>query len=187
MSLIQGFGNVVQRVLGGFSAWTTQTFVEANVKRGEQHFVIHEFAGVAVGQSRVIGVTTGPKPVLIKWREVSFTGSSRVLYTVTEGATFTGGNSIAPSNENRVNPKSPLTNVVHTPTVTVPGTAYRSQAMYGSGADTGNSARVGVAVPGRDVVLAANTQYLVTLLNTAGSTGYIQFEFGWFENDFLLS
>ena len=181
MSLIKGIGNVINQLILGVAGVTTQGFVEANIKRGRQHFIIHEFANVTVGTSRQFGFTTGPSGALIKWREVTFTGSTRILYNVYEGATFTGGTPIPIRNENRVSPKTPSMQVVHTPTVSVLGSPYRPLAIYGTGADTGNANRAGTAVVGRDVFLKPSTQYVVDILNSAGVAGYIQFEVGWYE------
>lgn len=164
----------------GQKAVVFQNYTEANVKNGLQYFLRELFTGVAVGSTVTVKFQTGAKPVIIKSREVSFSGSSRVDYQAIEGGTYTGGTAVAIRNENLIAPVPTTVSVTHTGTASG-GTVYREKTIFGSGATTGGGSRIGTDSLGRETVLKPNTLYQVKMTNFSGSVADIQFELSWFE------
>lgn len=164
----------------GQKAVVFQNYTEANVKNGVQYYCRAFFTGVAVAATANFSFQTGAKPVVIKSREVSFDGSSRVDYVALEGGTATGGATVDIGNENRIGPVT--TTVTLKQGVTLSGgVAFRTKTIFGSGSTSGGGSRVGTDVLGRETVLKPNTLYQVKLTNVAGNTANIQFELSWYE------
>lgn len=173
-----GFFDKIRR---GTNAIVFQNYTEANVKNGLQFYVQQDWAGVAVGDVVYLGFTTGSKPVIVKSREVSFNGSSKLSYLAYEAAPFTGGTPVTVRNENMIAPVATTVTIANSVT---PGTLpvpFRVKTIFGSGATTGGGSRVGTDVLGRETVLKPNTAYLVSLRNLTGSAADIQFELSWYE------
>lgn len=181
MKFLSVFSVIWQKVFNGLRAITAQSYIEANVKRGVQYYMVHEFAGVPVGETRHFVFTTGAKPVIIKSRVLSFSRSTKVEYKSYENAPITGGTPIVPGNENRINPVATTVAIVHTGTLGTLPASYRAYNVYGSGANTGNSSSVGLDVQGLETVLKPNTAYGVTLRNASGDTSDIQISLSWYE------
>ena len=171
------------KIRQGTNAIVVQNYTEANVKNGLQFYVRQEFTGVAVGATVNLRFTTGNKPVVIKSREVTFSGPSKVIYSAFEGTSATGGTGITVRNENMIAPVTTTVTIAHTTTTGTLPTPFRVKSIFGGGATSGGGSRVGTDVLGRETVLKPNTQYLVTLRNDAGSTGDIQFELSWYEGE----
>lgn len=169
------------KIREGTNAVVVQNYTEANVKNGLQFYMRHEFTGVAVAATVNLRFTTGDKPVIIKSREVTFNGSSKVTYSAFEGTSATGGTAITVRNENLIAPVATTVTIAHTTTPGTLPTPFRVKSIFGAGSSTGGGSRIGTDVLGRETVLKPNTQYLVTLRNDAGSTGDIQFELSWYE------
>jgi hypothetical protein len=181
MKFTSVFSVIWQKVFNGLRAITAQSYIEANVKRGVQYYFNHEFAGVAVGATRNFVFTTGAKPVIIKVRRLSFSRSTKVEYTSYEDVTFSAGTDAVIGNESRINPVPTTVAIKHTATLGVLPAGYRRLYTYGSGANTGNSSSVGLAVEGLETVLKPNTTYAVTLVNVSGDVSDIQIELSWYE------
>lgn len=165
----------------GQKAVVFQNYTEANVKNGLQYFLRHLFTNVAVGATVTVKFQTGAKPVIIKSREVSFSGSSRVDYQALEGGTYTGGTAVSIRNENLVSPVPTTVSVTHSGTIGAAGTVFRDKTIFGSGSTSGGGSRIGTDVLGRETILKPNTLYYVRLTNVSGSTAEIQFELSWYE------
>ena len=171
-----------QHVFNGLRAITVQPYTEANVKRGLQFYANVEFIAVPVGTTKNIVFKTGAKAVIVKQRTLNFTGSSKLYYRVYEGVTYTGGTAVTVGNENRVSPEATTVLSVHTATLGSLPATYRQLAVYGASSGQGNNiSRLGQDTQGLETILKANTTYVVTLENNAGSTGDIQFGLSWYE------
>lgn len=164
----------------GNKAVVVQNYIEANVKRGLQFYLRHLFPAVAVGATASLKFQTGAKPIVIKSREVTFNGSSRIDYQAVEGGTYTGGTAIVVGNENLINPVATTVIAAHSGTP-AGGSSFRDKTIFGAGATTGGGSRLGTDVLGRETILKPNTLYQVKLTNVAGAAADIQFEFSWYE------
>lgn len=174
------FDDWFQAMTEGSKAFVIQNYIEANVKNGLQFYLRALYENVTVGSTVYLKFQTGAKPVVIKSREVSFIGASKLDYVAVEGGSYTGGTPFTPGNENRINPVATTVTLALGGTGT-PGTEFRRKRMYGSGSETGNSSRIGTDVLGRETILKANTLHYVAMTNVAGVTGEIQLELSWYE------
>ena len=148
-----------------------------------QFYLRHEWTGVATTGTVNMTFTTGAKPVIIKSREVTFNGSSKVLYLAHEGTAAVGGSAVTIGNENRINPVATTVTAKHTVTPGALPAPFRIKSIYGSGSTQAGGSRIGTDIFGRETVLKPNTEYLVILQNLAGGTADIQFELTWYEGD----
>lgn len=166
--------------LNGTHAFIVQNYTEANVKNGVQYYSRTLFPAVGVGTTVNFSFQTNAKPVIIKAREVSFDGSSRVDYVALEGGTSSGGAVVEVSNENRINPVATTVALRQGVTLTG-GVTIRTKSIFGAGSTSGGASRVGTDILGRETVLKPNTLYQVKLTNVAGAVANIQLELSWFE------
>lgn len=157
-----------ERVYTGLKALTVQPFVEANVKNSTQweFSSLNPSLGAGLFQDSVFIV--GSQPVIIKSRQITFTGSG-ITAQVFETPTYTGGTTASIYNLNRVLPNAPLSSIVTGVTTTVTGVQI-SAPTYAFGADTSAPKTVGTfATAGIERVLKPNTAYLLRITNNDAS------------------
>lgn len=169
---------VDERVYTGLKALTTQPFIESNVKNGTQWEVSFENTSVAAGTSIDAVMITGNQYVLIKSRQISFTGSE-IEASVYKNTTFTGGTALYIYNLNTSFTASPLAVVRSGVTVTSVGTEIAAKThAYGANTNV-NQAAGSFNVIGLERVLQPNTNYLLRITNQSNITikvaGYITF------------
>jgi len=169
---------VDERVYTGLKALTTQPFIEANVKNGSQWEVSFENNSVAAGTSVDAVMTTGNQYVLIKSRQISFTGSE-IEASVYKNPSFTGGSTLPIYNLNTSFSVSPLAAIKAGVNVSSIGTEVAAKS-HAYGADTNvNQTSGSYSVTGLERVLQPNTAYLLRILNQSSITvkiaGYITF------------
>jgi len=167
-----------ERVYTGLKGLTTQPFIEANVKNGTQWEFSFENNSVAAGASTDSILTTGNQYVLIKSRQITFTGSE-IEASVYKNPTYTGGSTIPIYNLNTAIGGSPLSVLRTGITVTSVGTEIAAKT-HSYGSDTnGNRSSGSFSVFGLERVLQPNTSYLLRVTNQDSSTvkvaGYITF------------
>lgn len=157
------------RILVGLEALTMQTFGEANCKNGTQFELTTYDPAFAPGANRDFIITTGAKPVLVKNRKFSFTGSE-LTTTVYKNPTYTGGTITPYYNFSDINPKVGLLTIKGAPTVTdvgiqiSPTFTILGEVPQGGQAVSRSDAEQGVA--GLERVLAPNSSYLYRTVNT---------------------
>lgn len=166
------------RVYTGLKAFTTQPFVESNVKNGTQWEVSFENNSVAAGSNVDAVMTTGNQFVLIKSRLISFTGSE-IEASVYKNPIFTGGSDLPIYNLNTGFVAAPLAVVKAGVTVSNIGTEIAAKT-HSYGSDTNAHQTVGAYnVVGIERVLQPNTSYLLRIYNQSAITikvaGYITF------------
>lgn len=167
-----------ERVYTGLKGLTVQPFIEANVKNGTQWEVSFENTSVAAGTSADTIMTTGNQYVLIKSRQVNFTGSE-IEVSVYKNSTYSGGVIVPVYNLNTAISGSPLATLRAGVTVTSVGTEIAAKT-HAYGTDTNvNQAAGSYNVSGLERVLQPNTTYLLRILNQSSITikvaGYITF------------
>lgn len=173
------------RILVGLEALTVQTFGEANCKNGTQFELTTYDPAFAAGANRDFIITTGAKPVLVKNRKFTFTGSE-VTTTVYKNPTYTGGTIIPYYNLSDINPKVGLATVIGTPTVTNVGTQFSptftilGEVPQGGQSVSRSEAEQGIS--GLERVLAPNSSYLYRTVNT-GSLCKFSTVNTWYEGD----
>ncbi len=164
----------------GLRAIITQSYTEANVKNGLQYEASGIAASLAAGANFDVEFQTGAKPVIVKGRQISFTGT-QITATVFEAPTTSGGSAATVYNLNRINPVATTCTVKTGITVSATGTQI-SAPTYGIGsAGTGNSVNGTYAVDGAERVLKPNTKYLLRITNNDAATQKAAAIFSWYE------
>lgn len=159
------FGNYIDhRVYDGLKAFTVQPFTEANVKNSTQWEFSSLNPSLTAGAVQDAVFTTGSSPVLIKSRQITFTGSG-ITAQVYEAPTFTGGTLASIYNLNRIAPNSPLSTIRTGVTTSATGTEIAAPT-YAFGTDTSGNKAVGTfSAAGIERVLKPNTAYLLRITN----------------------
>ncbi len=173
------------RIMIGLEALTVQTFGEANCKNGTQfELTTYDPAFTAAGIRDFI-ITTGAKPVLVKNRKFSFTGSE-LTTTIYKNPTYTGGTVLPYYNLSDINPMVGLSTIKGLPTVTNVGTQFSptftilGEVPQGGQAVSKSDAEQGV--PGLERVLAPNSSYLYRTVNTGTLCKFTSIN-TWYEGD----
>lgn len=183
-NLITPFDGIDPRVYVGTQAFTTQSFTEANCKNGVQYELTTFNATFAAGAVTDFILTTGSKPVLIKNRQFTFTGS-QLNTTIYKNPTYTGGTVVPYYNLSDINPVAGTVVIRGTPTVTSPGTQIAPTfTLLGSIPQTGQAVTTTSAensLRGLERVLAPNTTYLFRTINTSAATMLITTQATWYE------
>jgi len=97
-----------------------------------------------------------------------------------EGGTVSGGTAITAYNQNRESAAVPESALKHTPTVGGGGVTLLSEYIPGGGA-TPVSASAGQARTNSEWLLAANTDYVVRIINASGGAQPVQISLQWYE------
>lgn len=183
-NIITPFDGIDPRVYVGTQAFTTQSFTEANCKNGVQYELTTFNATFAAGAVTDFILITGSKPVLIKNRQFTFTGS-QVTTTIYKNPTYTGGTVVPYYNLSDINPVPGTVVIRGTPTVTSPGTQIApSFVLLGSvpqGGQAVTTTNAENSLQGLERVLAPNTKYLFRTTNTSAATMLITSKATWYE------
>ena len=155
-----------KRIYTGLQAFTTQPFIEANVKNSTEWELSFLESGLGAGLSIDSILSTGSQTVLVKSRQIAFNNESMTA-DVFEGTTFTGGTPATIYNMNRVTPNAPEFTVTSNVSVTTTGTQIAATTFGLGGEGAGNRPIGSFAVTGVERVLKPNTDYLLRITNTA--------------------
>lgn len=150
---------------GGRRQVTTQTTIEANIKRGIQFDCSVRFTSVAAnGGTATIGLTTGDERVIIHERFIAYnSGATELQYQASKQCAYTGGTQIEKHNNNHRSANLGKFTVVHSPTVTDNGDIYLEPFSIISGG--AGSSKVGTEGRGKITILEPNTQHVFTFTN----------------------
>jgi hypothetical protein len=169
-------------LFSGTRAMTTQNYVEANVKSGVQYELSAQTAALAAAANQDFIIVTGAKPVIIKAREVQFTGAKIELHGYVNPV-YTGGVNIPYYNLNTRNPVTGTAQFKGGVTVSSVGTEIMAPT-YGLGSTTAGPSMVGsVRVAGSERLLAANSTFLFRTTNTDSAAQAVVVYATWFEGD----
>ena len=144
--------------------------------------VIYEWSlGIAALGTARIGFKTGKYPVYIFDRSLSYTGSSRLIYSAFMDSVYTGGTVVTPLNANHEYPRASTVSVVIDPTVSQQGTLYLGpRATYASGS---GSSRLGNDTPViKPTLLKANTYHIFVIQNPSTKADFVQWGCSFFED-----
>lgn len=153
-----------ERVYTGLKGLTVQSFVEANSKNGTQFELSYNNNAVPAGGNFDFVLRTGSKPVLIKSRQISFTGTG-VEVRVYKDSVNTDGTSVPIYNLNTDLLLGTLVQAVTAPTITSTGTEIGARNITYGVADTLNKPIGTFTVGGNERVLKTNTNYLLRVTN----------------------
>lgn len=171
-----------ERVYTGYKAFTVQSFVEANSKNGTQYEYTAANNAVSAGSNFDIVMTTGSKPVLIKNRQISFTGAE-VQVSVFKNTVFSAGTALAIYNLNTAMVAPTVSTAKFAPTISNIGTQTGATTTTYGTPDQGNRAIGTYGLIGTERVLAPNTNYLLRVTNADTSTCKISAYISFYEGE----
>lgn len=149
----------------GLRAMTVQSYVEANVKNGVQYEVSSLSSAVAAGANIDIVFIVGPKPVVIKAREITFNGA-RLIARAYVGPTYTGGTPAPYFNLNTRNPVAGGVQILVGATITNTGVESSAPTYALGSTGQGNTVVGSYRIAGSERVLAPNTTVMLRITNT---------------------
>ncbi len=144
---------------------TTQTTIEANIKRGIQFDCSIRFSSIdANGGTQTMGITTGDERVIIHERYIAFDGgATEIQYQASKKCEYTGGDPIQKRNNNHRSKNTGKFTVVSNPAVSNQGELYLDPFSIISGG--AGSSKVGTEGRGKITILEPNTQHVFSFTN----------------------
>lgn len=180
---VQYQGFIWRNLFGAFTGvrgLVTQSYTEANSKNGLQFEYSSLGLAILAGATSNAILKTGAKPVIIKAREVRFTGIG-ITAQVFEAPAYTGGAAQPIFNLSRINPVATTAQVLTGATITADGTEIAAPT-YGVGSSgLGISTVSTYSVQGAERILKANTSYLLRVTNRDAVTATIATYATWYE------
>lgn len=182
MSLLYNHAGLLGRLTEGYTAITTQNFIEAHVKNGRMFDYSTITNGLAAGASVTLGLTVPAGFVcIVKSRDIQYDLEAATAITY-EGSVFTGGTPVPLYNLNNAGPAANLL-LVSEPTVTTLGTQVfaTTHLMGPTSGGTGNRSQL-ASIPGVERLLVPG-QYILRVTNTGTYTGRLRVYSTLFEGD----
>lgn len=171
-----------ERVYNGLKGLTVQPFIENNVKNSTQWEYASQNNALLAGTFQDAVFIVGAQPVLIKSRQIVFTGAS-ITAQVFESPTYTGGTLASLYNLNRMKPVACLSQVKTGVTTSATGTQVAAPT-YAYGTDSQGNRAVGTfSVTGLERVLAPNTTYLLRITNNDTATAKVSTYVTFYEGE----
>ena len=159
-------------LFSGTRAITSQSYTEANVKNGLQFELSMYNATLAASGNLDILITTGSLPLIIKAKEVSFSGAG-VTSSLYEGGVYSAGSAISIYNFNRINPSTSTITAVSSPTITTLGTQVSSPGVSIGSTGQGSITFGSYGTTGTERILLPNTKYLARTTNNDSSVAKV--------------
>ena len=175
------FFSLMERMMQGVGAVTTQSYTEVNIKRGVQYEASGVFT-IPAGESVDLVYISGSKPVTLKGREVFFTGEN-VTLSVYKNPTYTGGTSIPFYNMTQINPVAGEAQLLGGVTVTDAGTKILADRVLLGSTTQGSKVSTTGATEGLDHVFAPDTTYLERITNNNGDACTVSIYLTWYEGE----
>ena len=182
MSLLSNHAGLLSRLTVGYTALTTQNFVEAHVKNGRMYEYSTSTDTLAAAAYITLGLTVpAGRVAIVKARDIQFDmgGATAITYS---GSAFTGGTPVGLFNMATTGPASTLS-LVSEPTVTTLGTqCFATTYLLGpTSGGTGNRNQL-AAVQGLERLLLPG-KYILRITNTGTYTGRLRVYSALFEGD----
>lgn len=169
----------------GLAAITTQPYTEANVKNGVQFYgraVWDTADSIVAGTTRKLWFKTGAKPVIVKLRDLQYVCEELVIRLFRAPTGVTGGTDLVIHNYNGINPVASTVVAKKNVTTTTDGVEFDSgdsETLFGAQTTAQRSA---ASIPqGRERILPANTEFLVTFTNAGTGAARVQYFLDWYE------
>lgn len=169
----------------GLRAIITQPYTEANVKNGLQYNLRATWPladTIAAGTTRKIWVKTNAKPVIVKLRELQFIAEELTLRLFRGPTTVTLGTDLTIHGYNAVSQVATTVQAKKNVTTVSDGTefdAVNAEVFFGSANDPQRG--VSTALQGRERILPANTEFIVSITNTGTGVARVQYFLDFYE------
>ena len=162
-------------------AWRNISVEHNNIHEG----VFFEYpivTDIAASGTYVVGFKT-PADKYVHYRNEKFSASGeKVLISLQEGATISGGTTVSAINHNRASDKTASTIVKTAVTLATAGTTISIGYVPGGTAKGGNRSG-GETSQENEYVLNPNTQYVVRIANGGSATCTVVVSPQWYEED----
>lgn len=169
----------------GLRGIITQPYTEANVKSGLQYNLRATWPltdTIASGTTRKIWFKTNAKPVIIKLREVQYVAEELTLRLFRAPTGVTGGTALSIHNYNSVLPVATTCQATKNVTTTSDGVEFdNNNAEVFFGASNAPQRAVSIALQGRERILPANTEFIVSITNSGAGSARAQYFLDWYE------
>lgn len=169
----------------GLRGIITQPYTEANVKNGLQYNLRATWPltdTIASGTTRKVWFKTTTKPVIIKLRELQFIAEELTLRLFRGPTTVTLGTDLTVHGYNAAS-QVPTTVLAKKNVTTVSdGTEFdagNAESFFGSANDPQRG--VAFALQGRERILPANTEFIVSITNSGTGAARVQYFLDWYE------
>ncbi|CBY88588.1 hypothetical protein [Pantoea phage LIMEzero] len=182
MSLLNNGEGRLGRQAAGFSAQTTQSFIEAHVKNGVLYQMAWHPADVAAGANSDLVFTVPANTIVLIKSRVIQTDAAFMTADVYDTPTYTGG-TILPSYNLNLNSSNVSASVLRGgPTVTATGTKVAASSYLLGSSTQGSSQRVAFStVPGFERFLMPDKTYLLRINNGSSFDARLVVDLVWFE------
>ena len=188
---------ILDKLIKGQAALTTNNFIEANIKGGRQYYAFDEATGIPAGESVDYLFRSGPR----KWTDIKFrdvqTSGPNFYVEVYEAPTVsdTGSEQISVFNWSRPLKDFRLSGATiwKNPTLTDPGELIDKDAIYGRDAAAAKNRNGDLNTEGVSRVLQPDTDYIIRIRNAGEGPESAWIKINWYEGrlvpdpDFLLS
>lgn len=171
-----------ERVYTGLKALTVQSFNESNSKSGTQFEMCYGSANLAPSSNLDLVFSTSSKFVLVKARQISFTGTGIETF-VYKGCVATGGDSVPVYNLNTDLLLPTLSSAVINPVVTSVGTEICARTVSYGTADTLNKPIGTFTAEGSERVLSTNSKYLLRVTNRGTTACKLSIHISYYEGE----
>ena len=163
-------------------AVTTILAEHALIHKGLLFSAVHKFDNVASGATVYLALTT-PANIEVHLKvALIVTDSEKILVTVTEDATYSGGTQVSPFNRNRNSANASLTNIFSGVTGVSGGTNIDVDYLGGGASPGPKATAIGTEVAGTtEWVLKPSTNYVISIRNDGASTASIIVKLIWYE------
>lgn len=169
----------------GLRAIIAQGYAEANVKNGLQYNLRATWPltdTIAAGTTRKIWFKTNAKPVIVKLREVQFIAEELVLRLFRGPTTVTLGTDLTIHGYNAVSQVATTVQAKKNVTTVSDGTEFdAADPEVFFGASNAPQRGVSTALQGRERILPANTEFIVSITNSGTGVARVQYFLDWYE------
>lgn len=169
----------------GLRAIIAQGYAEANVKNGVQYNLRATWPlsdTIAAGATRKIWFKTNAKPVIVKLREMQYVAEELTLRLFRAPTGVTGGTALSIHNYNSVSPVATTCQATKNVTTTSDGVEFdNNNAEVFFGASNAPQRSVSIALQGRERILPANSEFIVSITNTGSGVARAQYFLDWYE------
>ena len=137
---------------------------------------------IAAGATRKIWFKTNAKPVIVKLREVQYVAEELTLRLFRTPTGVTGGTALSIHNYNSVSPVATTCQATKNVTTTSDGAEFdNNNAEVFFGASNAPQRSVSIALQGRERILPANSEFIVSITNTGSGVARAQYFLDWYE------
>lgn len=168
-------------LFSGTRAITAQTYTEANVKNGLQFESSTPIVTVQPSTDTNVMFVTGDKPVIVKNRTVSFTGTGITATVFEGGVASSSGTQMQAYGLSRITQIPVASHIYYNSAMSSNGSQISASVVSMGSASNGQNTVGSFGVSGSERILMPNTVYLLKVTNTDSSACKMAVYITWYE------